>query len=144
MWIIRVWVLACLVRKRTYITGQSIGLFSSLVTWCDHGREAAFSLWLLTLLCVLHLPKKHQSGHFINTDEKKDSFKHKNPTFRFYTIREGCFRGEKDVYSHHWWSSGPETLLLSPVWSPCLSTMSAAVRTQTETERPVCNMENIR
>ncbi len=45
----------------TYITGQSTGFFSSLVTWCDHGREAAFSFWLLILLCVLHLPKKKKS-----------------------------------------------------------------------------------
>lgn len=60
-------------KEPTYITGQSIGLFSSLVTWCDHGGEAAFSFGLLILLCVLQLPKKHkisQSGHLINTDAK--------------------------------------------------------------------------
>lgn len=48
-------------KEPTYITGQSIGLFSSLVTWCDHGREAAFSFGLLILLCVLQLPKSTKS-----------------------------------------------------------------------------------
>lgn len=33
------------IRKRpTHTTGQSIGILCSLITWCDHGREAAFSL----------------------------------------------------------------------------------------------------
>lgn len=53
--------------------------------------------------------------------------------FTYLKIYNNPILREEKMHSRHWWSSGPETLLLSPGWSPCLSRKSAAVRTQTET-----------
>lgn len=48
--------------RPAYVTGQSTGLFCSLVTRCDHGGEAAFSSGLLILCRVL--AKRNQIIHF--------------------------------------------------------------------------------
>lgn len=68
LWIIFCFHLKCLVlinirKKPTHATGQSVGILGSLITWCDHGRETAFSLWLLILFCALHLQVKSTKSH---------------------------------------------------------------------------------
>lgn len=90
------------------------------------------------LLCIWPAQKRsHKISHVTNT-VKNCNFFYINYLNRIYSWYNNTTTSEKkNVYSHHWWYSVPGTLSLSPGCSPSLNTRSAAVRTQTETERPV-------